>query len=412
MRKWTFSVLCLSLLAWPAGSEQRPAPRPVELQPLGWEPYNRAQLERMMHTYGRGHRGYDSQQPPCAVFDWDNTSVFLDVEEATIVYQLSELRFGATPAELEQALWAGVPRRPFTSEFRNAAGDILDVDRVAADVLSSYTWLYEHRSLPLEQRKQTPQYQDFTTKYRYLYDALDGSFGAPVSYPWITFFFTGLKPAEVRTLVRDAVRWQLEQPIGKVTWSSPPELPGRAGQVSVTWRNGLRLLPEMQNLQRTLREEGFEVWICTASLSDVIRGVACDPEFGYHCAADHVIGIELEQDGEGRFQPEPKDGFELTFGAGKTAALRRRLPRPPLFVAGDSSGDQDMLVDFPSTHLSLLINRWPSPGGPLARLRDKAVEQHGTPAARFLLQGRDENRGVFVPRMESIPLGSVTPLLR
>ena len=406
MNRWV-AWLSFVLLAVPAGSapgEGRARPGPVRLSAPNWAPANRVRLERLLQRHGRGSRSYDPTRPPYAVFDWDNTSVFLDVEEATIVFQLQQLRFGATPAELERAVKAGVPDTPFAPEFRNAAGEPLDIDKVASDVCSSYSWLYAHYSglggdLSLEAVQKTPQYRDFITKYRFLYDALDGTFGAPVSYPWITYFFTGLTPAEVQNLSRDAVRWQLRQPIERVTWTSPSDLPGRSGVVSVSWKNGLRLLPEMQELQRTLREEGFDVWICTASLSDVIRGVAGEPEFGYRHAPDRVIGMELLQDERGRFQPQPRPGWELTFGAGKSAAIRRRLlplyqGRGPLLVAGDSEGDQDMLEDFLDTELSLIVDRQPRPASPLARMIQSGREN---PGGRYAVQRRDERQGSFVP---------------
>jgi hypothetical protein len=39
---------------------------------------------------------------PYIVTDFDNTSVFLDIEEATLIYQLEHLAFNVTPEQLNQ----------------------------------------------------------------------------------------------------------------------------------------------------------------------------------------------------------------------------------------------------------------------------------------------------------------------
>jgi phosphoserine phosphatase len=401
-RWWWLGILCLAAgLAVSAES-----PKPVRLTPGGWHPFNRAELEKVLQTRGRAHRAYDRARPPYAVFDWDNTSVFLDVEEATITYQLDNLRFRVTPEQLRNWVQLGVPLTPFAPEYANAAGGQVDIAAITEDIVGSYQWLYEHYSglhgsQTLEQVRRSPHFANFRTKLRYLYDALDGTFGARVSYLWITYFFTGLDEPEVRALVRDAVAWQLTQPIEKVTWSSPAELPGRAGVVQITWKNGLRLLPEMQELYRTLREQGFHTWVCTASLSAVIREVASNPQFGYNHPAESVIGMELEQDADGRFLPQARAGYELTFGPGKTQAVQRRLVSRygygPVLVAGDSHGDEDMLQDFPDTLVSLIIKRSARPDSKLARLHRLAAEQRGQTGARYLLQERDESLGLFRP---------------
>lgn len=380
-----------------------------------WDEFNRTQLNQLLREHGRSSPTYRAEKPPYAVFDWDNTSVFLDVEEATIVYQLAELRFGATPRQLDEAIRRDVPLSNFGAEYNNAAGQPVNVAAVADDIKDSYAWLYAHYEglggdQSLETVRQSPHYSNFITKMRYLYEAIDGTFHAPVSYPWITYFFTGLSPEEVRDLTHDAICSEMETPIGQVTWTSPDELKGRAGVVSVTYRCGLRLIPEMQQLYAALRDEGFEVWVCSASLREVIEAVSADPEFGYENPVDHVIGMEVEHDAEGRLLALPRIGYEQTFGPGKTHAIRRRLVARygygPALIGGDSEGDQNMMADFSDTRKVLIINRLRPASTLLGAHCRKAAETYRQPNPRFLLQGRDENLGRFVPSQLNIPLGS------
>jgi hypothetical protein len=354
-----------------------------ELPPGNWSPYNHQQLESLLARLGENSPHYDPDHPPYAVFDWDNTSVFLDVEEAALVYQLLNTRFWATPEQLGQALRQGVPQRKLSPEFGS-----LDPEDLIVDILDSYGHL------------QDPAHRlNFATKVRFLYEALDSTFGRDVSYPWITYLYSGANTGQVRQLVGDAIRWQLDQPVGKVTWTSPASLPGRAGVVSVTWKNGLRLVPEMQQLQQTLRRHGFEVWICTASLEEVILEPACAPEFGYHNSPERVLGMRLQRDSSGHLLPLLQVNYPKTYGPGKSEVIRQQLLSRygygPALVAGDSEGDENMLSDFPDTQLSLIIDRHPRPTSLLARLLGQARSQRGREKARFLWQGRDETTGRF-----------------
>lgn len=71
--------------------------------------------------------------------------------------------------------------------------------------------------------------------------------------------------------MHDTIEWQNNQPIGKVTWVSPADMAGRAGIVSVTWKNGFRLIPEMQTLYKNLQQAGVDVYVISASALDVIK---------------------------------------------------------------------------------------------------------------------------------------------
>ena len=101
---------------------------------------------------------------------------------------------------------------------------------------------------------------------RYLYAAIGDTFDHEVAYPWVTYLFTGLTEQQVRNLVKATVAWQMQQPIGPVTWTSPAALSGQAGVVKTTWENGLRPYREMQNLFKTFQDNGIDVYVCSASL--------------------------------------------------------------------------------------------------------------------------------------------------
>jgi len=387
----------------PAGATSIKTQTDVSLADHNWDPFNKGKLEMFMATYGKGSPGYNPERPPYAVFDWDNTMVFLDVAEATLIYQLENLRFAMTPEQMDKALHMEVPKSDFITEYNNAAGHPVNIDLIVADAVESYAWIYANYqglkgNQSLSAVKMTPQYLNFITKVRYMYSAISDTFDTSIAYPWVLYVFTGMTEQQVRQLTRESIDWQMTQPIKKVTWTSPASLPGKAGVVSVAWKNGLRLLPEMQDLFRAFRDAGMDVWVCTASFVDLIKEISSNPAYGYHNPADHVLGMELERDGNGIIQTEFRKGYAHTLGKGKTQAIRQfLLPKygyGPFFVAGDSEGDINMMQDFADTQLIMIINRLK--GKDISIMSKKAVETYGNPDARILLQGRNDNTGEFV----------------
>jgi phosphoserine phosphatase len=390
-------------------------PAQVKLIEGNWDTFNRAKLEELIMTHGKFGPGYNPAKPPYVVFDWDNTTIFLDIEEAALIYQLENLRFGATPAQLDRAIRTNIPAKDFTEGFRNAAGKPINIDRIAKDIVSSYTWLYQNYvglsgDKSLKEVAKAPQYKDFIAKTRFLYEAIGDTFDHATSYPWVTYLFTGMTEAQVRALAAETMVWQQGQPVESVKWTSPAELPGEAGVVSISWKNGLRILPEMQDLYAKFRGAGFDVYVCSASYIDVIKEVSSNPAFGYNNPADRAYAMELERDAKGAIQSEFRKGYAQTQGPGKTETIKRflvsRYGYGPIFIAGDSEGDQNMMKDFDDTRLVLIINRLRSDKSDIGKFSKIAVDSYGKPDAKFLLQGRDDNKGILVPSQLHYKLGS------
>jgi phosphoserine phosphatase len=380
-----------------------------------WDTFNRDQLNAFLATYGNAGSNYNEAKKPYVVFDWDNTCVFLDTQEAALIYQIEKLLFNMTPAQMNIALRKGLSNKDFVKDYNNAAGQPVNIDRIAPDIVKSYSWLYyNYKGLKgkksLEEVRKSPQYRDFSTKVRYLYEAIGDTFDHAVSYPWVLYLLTGMTEAETRAMTAKSTEWQLTQPIESVKWTSPASLPGKAGVVSVKWKNGLRLVPEMQDLYHKLRANGFDVWICSASFVDMIREISSNPKFGYNNSDQHVIAMELERNAKGRIMTAFRKGYDQTQGPGKTKAIQRFLVSKygygPLLIAGDSEGDQNMMNDFDSIKTVLIINRLRNPMNLIGQFSKAAVDTYGKADAKYLLQGRDDNKGVFVPSQEHFKLGA------
>lgn len=138
-----------------------------------------------------------------------------------------------------------------------------------------------------------------------------------------------------------------------------------------------KLNPLMVALIEKMKKSGFDIWICSASLKWSIEPALYDLDL----PLDHLIGTESEIDSSGRLSQiiiSP-----IPYADGKKRALESKLEQPPVFVAGNSSGDLPMLET--ASAMPLVIQYLPSrpeiAGSELA-LR-QAAENRGWPIQLF-----------------------------
>jgi phosphoserine phosphatase len=269
--------------------------------------------------------------------------------------------------------------------------------------------------MTLDEIKMTPMYQDFVVKFLYLAEGYFGTPGIGMDHVflWELYMFTGFTTEEVKSLAREAISFELANRIGKQTLRCPADLKTKAGALTCSYNSGLRVFSEMQDLVSTCRRHGIDAYIVSASYKPVVEVFSGIGNFGYNFDADHVIGMELETDASGKIIAEYKKGWVKTVRQGKVEAIDRvikALPgknHDPLFAAGDSDGDIEMLTKFPGMKLALIWDR--AKGGEIGRLCKQAVDEMDSPYPRFILQGRNENTGMAIPGSASILLGKTQP---
>lgn len=434
-RKLTGLFLCLTLLVtsltMSATAAQTSAVTAVSaansrqavlytLNKESWDPHVRAALMRLMKDYGSTSPNYNPDQKPYAVFDFDNTTSFFDVEEALLIYQLQTLSFKIAPDQMFSVLTTEVPKTYFSKDYSNADGKRLNIDIVARDCQKDYQWLcYNYAGLGyggtmgIAAIRETPQYKDFTTKVRFLYDAIGDTFDAAVSYPWVTYLFTGMTSQEVRDLAtKSHDYWLAYDKWGKVKWESPKDFPSEAGAVSVSYKTAIAIPPESKDLYTKLMANGFDVYVCSASFIDVIEALAYNPKYGLNVPKGNVYAMMLKKDAEGRYiNAYDYDNYFQTQGPGKRQTIDKFIVpkysgKGPTFVAGDSQGDYNMITEYKDMKLGLIINR--VRGDDFKIISKLAAETDGKEGSRYVMQGRNENTGKYIPCMESIMLGSVT----
>ncbi|WP_086709109.1 hypothetical protein [Streptomyces antimycoticus] len=120
--------------------------------------------------------------------------------------------------------------------------------------------------------------------------------------------------AEFRALAVASIRHQMQTGIADITLTSPGRRPGRAGQVSVSYTDGQRTVPEIANLMHTFQANGIDVYVVSAGFEPLVEAIASSPAFGYNLPADKVYGLRLEEEPDGTYKPEYRHGYPVTFG--------------------------------------------------------------------------------------------------
>ncbi|MBO7788720.1 haloacid dehalogenase-like hydrolase [Burkholderia pseudomallei] len=391
----------------------------LSLMPGRWSPNNVARLRAVLAGHGASSPRYRPEHRPYAVFDWDNTSIMNDCEEALLMHQIDGLHYRLTPEQFSAILRQGVPDGPFDAKlgYTSVDGKPVRMEDIAADVDADYRWLHaNYRGLagdkPLDEIHRSEPFRDFRAKLYFMYDAICDTYPVEIGYKWIMYWYAGMTRDELQAMAFDSNVANLGDALRKVTYESSRALPGKAGVIAATHFHGIRIHEEIRAVMDTLRSNGIDVYVSTASLDDVVRVFAGHPAFGYGVPAENVIGMRLTMV-DGKYMNEYLPNWHFNYGPGKTVGIRRELEAKkgygPLLVFGDSDGDAWMLRDFADTAVGVIVNRMKK--GEIGIDSRKAAEQIGAKDARLVLQGRDENTGLMVADERSIKYGKRDPKL-
>ncbi|MFC3533605.1 haloacid dehalogenase-like hydrolase [Vogesella facilis] len=407
------AVSATSPLLFTAGraNAQSAGTRPTLLDPGRWSPLNARRIQAVIDDYGVQSAGYRADKRPYAVFDWDNTCIMNDCEEALLMYQINHLQYKLTPDEFVAVMWKDVPKGQFIKDYTTVDGKPVSMEDLAADVEADYRWLHANYqglagSKSLEEIQASDQFKDFRAKLYFMYDAICDSQPLEIGYKWIIYFYKNMSRAELQAMAEASNNYDLGDALRKVKYQSPASLPGKTGVVVASHFHGIRIHEEVRALMQTLRANGIDVYVSTASIDDVVRVFAGHPSYGYGVPPENVIGLRLAMQ-DGKYSADYQPGWHFNWGPGKTVGIQNVLVAQkgygPVLVAGDSDGDAWMLRDFRDTALGLIVNRLKK--GEIGANSQLAAAQLGTAKPRFILQGRDEQTGLMLPDEKSLKYG-------
>jgi len=315
---------------------------------LAWYGPNRETLTGWLDSRGCESEGYDPAAKPIALFDWDNTVLKNDIGDAITFHLVSHDQVLQPPGQdwkqtsgylteaAATALTAACGTEVPAGEPLPTSTNLACADEILGIYIDGKTRAGEAAFAGHDHRRMEP------------------------AYAWTAQLLAGHTRAEVRQLTLDAARPQLAAPIGTTQVVGTRTVNG--------W---LRIYGQVTELFKAARSRGFEIWLITASPTDVVRAVA--KRVGVEPA--HVIGIRSLTDDAGKLTyafegcgPVP-DGEQsmisyiegkrcwinkVIFGDTTAAAIERRRDPRQVFAAGDSDTDIDFLRD--ATY-KLVLNR-------------------------------------------------------
>lgn len=354
-------------------------------------------LSAMIAEVGNTSSSYDKSCPPYAVFDFDNTTVINDIEFTTMNYAIENLRFITEPAEMYGLLMDALQDRELVMKMKD--GSLVPASDMAEDIASDYAFLHENYiadkgPMSLEDIHGTDQYKDFSTKFRLMYDGVAASVDAVAACRWILHLVKGATKDQLQGLVREAYESAMKEGgAKKITWESPDM--GLTGRRTVTFDKGMAKTAEMEHLYSTLETNGIVVYICSASLEDIVEALAVGDRYGFNIPEERIYGMRQYMTEDGRYTGILLDDYTPTVEEGKTVDIREFIAphhggKGPALVAGDSNGDYSMLSSFDDMKVGLIINR--NMKEPLRSLYGKE---------KYLLQGRDAANGRFIRSSQS-----------
>ncbi|MDO5446373.1 MAG: hypothetical protein Q4F34_01165 [Prevotellaceae bacterium] len=387
----------------------------LHLRHQDWAPDVRAGLNDFMDDCAGMKNAY-------VVFDFDNTCSIFDIEEQLAIYQLETMSFAMNPDQLAQVLASGLDNAP--AECNNWIHDIT----------SAYSHLYDKygpftpdglNEASIETVHADPEWIEFATKMRAMYDRVGEWASIDDSYNWILYWFCGMTEKQVYDIAYESHKKYGAVNTSVETWISPAELTSQVGQVSVSWTRGVQVSENIRELWKCLDKNGIDVWVCSAS--GIAQIEAAVDAFGLKDYCTGVLAMTISSDNAGIYTNSydftsgyaaipTANGWSKgklatkaqTAGPGKVTAILNSIA--PLYggatpLAGfmDSTGDFNFCTEFASLRTVVCFNRAnrkiTDGGGLIAEVamyeKDNlgydyasAVKAHDT---YYLLQGRDEN---------------------
>lgn len=357
------------------------------LNKRGWVEKNYQVLSDLIRTYRSGdqtmkyHRNY-------VVSDWDNTSAMFDSQDGVFLYQLFHLRYAMDPDEFSFILRKDLEMEdPF-------------VEELIQDIEKNYRYLYSKKgSLSLEEWKKEERYCNFVGEMAYFYNEFLSRLDYGLACHRILYLFYRMTEEELRTLAREALDFwsQCDLQIMK--------FPFRLGEREFVsaYQVGIRKIEQQADLYRECRANNIDVYICTASSKVIIEEMASSELLGYGFSGNEVTGMVIAKDEDGRFLAEADKDHPVTYCEGKAnflSLLEEKYQRPPILFMGDSDGDYYAL-SYPNLKVGLIVNL--TKEGKINELKELAKSEKKD-ATLYLLQGRDESKGEFIPVQESMEL--------
>lgn len=198
--------------------------------------------------------------------------------------------------------------------------------------------------------------------------------------------FTGYSYDELKELAKKAILYHKNMSYGRENWIYEDNI--------TSLKTGLNIAEEMKELIKNLHNNNIDVYVVSAS-SRIFVEVMLEPIKEY---ITNIYGMELLME-NGIFKGLFDKNHILTLGQGKVDLINQKIypkyNKGPILVAGDNSGDYEMLTQYPDTKISLLVDR---------NRKNKFKELIESSNEKYLVLKVDEEKGIFINSDKSITI--------
>jgi collagen triple helix repeat protein/haloacid dehalogenase-like hydrolase len=319
---------------------------------LEWYGTNREELDTMIDEVGVNGQTYDPQTPPVAVFDWDNTVIKNDIGDAVTYWMLGHDQI------LQPAFWSDTSTHLTAAAVASLVA-YCPLDTPGAPLLTALNdgckeailCVYDSGTVWNGQQCSGSAFEPLS------YDPTK----VEPAYAWTVSLQAGHTAGEMRSIAKAAIESGLEGDLGATQ-----------GIASKQYNAFLRIYEQIEDLIFVMEDNGFDVWIVSASSQPIVEAFA--KRVGVK--ASHVIGVRAQIlnghltdsfEGCGGIQNGTQD--VITYREGKRCWINKiifpslytdtaadfQTQSPTSFAAGDSDTDLEFVTD--AQELKLVINR-------------------------------------------------------
>ena len=373
-------------------------------------------IKDFVKSYGKNSKGYNNDA--YVVSDFDNTTSIFDITYQCSVYQIETMAFKLTPAEMRSVLSI------YTENDETSQKYINDIVSAYTELVNTFGEFTPHgvSDNNLDELHSNLYYKEFSTKLKSFYLYVEGIIDDPSACAWILYWYTNMSENEVYELFkRSCLKYQYED-TKEVTWTSPSEIDSEMGIVSCSFLMGCSVTSSAKNMLKYYKDNGIDVWICSASHVDGVR--AAVDAFGLSDVITGVIGMTQKVvDGKLVSEYDYENGYPyvnnngswtkadkpikaLPSRDGKVKAISNflvpRYNKGPLAGFMDASGDFNFCTEFESMKLVICYNRADrkiTEGAGLVAIAAMYQKDNNIDLSKankngdtlYILQGRDEN---------------------
>ena len=372
------------------------------LKKENWEPKLYDRLNQLIDDMQLSGSKEPSNQA-YMVFDFDETCIMGDIEDHLTLYLVDHLAFRMTPKEFYEVV------QPDFLDINQKLGPAkIPLGILTESLRNDYSYLYDlyikdKKKIKRLSFEKDPIFLSFRAKLIYYYQTIHSIFKIQETNFCPAYWFQGYDEESFSYLVKEI--WNTYEGLRpqRRYYQAIIIVDGSKVQLESYLQVGLRYNEEVIQLMRVANQHGILSYVVSASPYALIRdSVSQNP---LELPLQQIFGVPHVLTKEGKLTAAISKNWPIPISVGKASLINEVLlakhgGRGPIAVFGDSMGDYPMLMAFPDTQVSVLINR-------VLDNRTKDIitlseSKDFNLANRYFIQERDENIGVWRPSTSSV----------